>query len=460
MLNSKNYKVIIGLGETGLSVARFLAMKNEPFVVMDTRAAPQLLPRFQAEFPEAEVFLQNWPQQVLNDASALIVSPGISIHVLPIQLAKNQGVEIIGDVELFARYQNAPIIAITGSNGKSTVTTLVGEMAKACHERAVVIGNIGEPVLNTLIRNDNPDINVMELSSFQLETTYSLKPVAATILNISPDHLDRYESMDAYIKAKQRIYFDANFVIINKQDPFTFLPEKNKDKKIIYFTLETPLEGEFGLRNIANETWLCFGQEPWVRESELQIFGRHNMANALAALALGYAAGFEQQKMLQVLRRFRGLTHRCELVTEKDNIQWINDSKGTNIGATQAAIEGIGPHLKGQIILLLGGDGKGADFSTMRESVSRYCREILVMGKDAHIIADALSPRFQSHHVNTMYEAVGLANTLAKPGDCVLLSPACSSLDQYQNFEHRGDVFKECVLGIDVHRDEGTKRSM
>lgn len=441
---NKPYNVIIGLGETGLSVARFLSLKKEPFVVMDTREAPPNLNAFRTEFPQAAVYTQRWPQDILNQAKLIIASPGISKDVPELAQAKSKGVEIVGDIELFVRHQGAPIIAITGSNGKSTVTALVGEMAKACFAKVAVVGNIGEPVLNTLIRNEQPAIVVMELSSFQLETTYSLKAIAATILNISPDHLDRYNSFEDYIQAKHRIYINAEHVILNKEDPLCSSDQLNNRQKI-YFTLQTPQDNEFGLRRIQNDTWLCHGNQPLIAQRELNIFGQHNLANALAALALGFAAGLDKQKMCQALKAFKGLDHRCEMVVEQNGIRWINDSKGTNVGATQAALEGIGTHLIGKIVLLLGGDGKGADFSMLLAGVKNYCRAVVVMGKDANLIANALTEVVQAHFANNMQEAVNVAKTLAQPGDCVLLSPACSSLDQYKHFGHRGEVFVECV---------------
>lgn len=445
---SKSYSVIIGLGETGLSVARFMAHQKKSFVMMDTRDAPPNLNAFRTEFPEAAVYTKDWPQDILNKAQQIIASPGISKDIPALATARKNNVEIIGDIELFVRNQSAPIIAITGSNGKSTVTALVGEMAKACFANVAVVGNIGDPVLNTLLRNEKPEYVVMELSSFQLETTSSLKPIAATILNISPDHLDRYDSFEDYIQAKHRIYHHAKHVILNKDDPLTSSTSIAPSSQKIYFTLQVPQANEFGLKRIENETWLCSGNEPIIAQRDLHIFGQHNVANALAALALGTAAGFDKAKMCAALKAFKGLNHRCELVIEQSGIRWINDSKGTNIGATTAALEGIGAQLMGKIVLLLGGDGKGADFSMLLEGVRKYCRGVIVMGQDAKAIANALTGVMSAQFATNMQEAVQAAKNMAKPGDCVLLSPACSSLDQYKNFGHRGEVFVACVRAI------------
>ncbi|MBS0288124.1 MAG: UDP-N-acetylmuramoyl-L-alanine--D-glutamate ligase [Proteobacteria bacterium] len=445
-MSKNNLHVIIGLGATGLSCVRFLKKQNIPVVVADTREAPPHLAAFKQQYPDIEVYTGNtWPQEILNGAQALVVSPGVAVTHSSIQKAKDQGVEVIGDVELFARYNKAPVIAITGANGKSTVTTLVGEMAKCAGKKVAVIGNIGTPVLDVFDENQVPELVVMELSSFQLETTHSLAPLAATILNITPDHLDRYASFEEYASAKHRIHKLAKQVIINKQDPLSASNEILPTAKKYYFTLNAPQGDEFGLQKFDGQIWLCFGTQKLICADELKIVGLHNLANALSALALGYAVGLSWESMFQALRTFPGLDHRCQLVAKQDGIQWINDSKGTNIGACQAALEGIGQGLEGKIVLILGGDGKGADFGDLAPLVSIYCRAIIVMGKDSQKILEALDSVVAAFCATNMEQAVELAKNCAKPNDVVLLSPACSSLDQYQHFAHRGEVFMQCV---------------
>ncbi len=450
MKENSNLHIVIGLGATGLSCVKFLTKQNVPVIVMDTRESPPNLKDFLEAFPEVMVFTGNdWPQDVLNSAKALVVSPGVAISIAPIQQAAKAGVEIIGDIELFARNIHIPIIAITGANGKSTVTTLVGEMAQCAGKKVAVVGNIGTPVL-TLFDQGFVDVDliVMELSSFQLETTHQLRPLAATVLNITPDHLDRYAGFDDYVKAKHRIFHQAQQVIINKQDSLSDSKDIPSLAKRWFFTTDEPKAGEFGLRQIEGKTWLAYGEKNLLPADELKIVGNHNLSNALSALALGSAAGLSLDPMLEGLKNFSGLAHRCQWVAENNGIRWINDSKGTNIGATQAGLEGIGQQLKGKVVLLLGGDGKGADFTELRPLVMQYCRAIIVMGKDAPRILEALADVVESFSVSNMMQAVECAKECALPGDVVLLSPACSSLDQYQHFSHRGDVYMDCVLSI------------
>lgn len=448
--------VVIGLGTTGLSCVRFLTNRKHSVVVMDTRDAPPNLDKFHQQFPNISVYTgKNWPEEILNQATMLVVSPGVSVALPAIQNAKNHGVEIIGDIELFARHNSAPIVAITGANGKSTVTTLVGEMASFANKKVAVVGNIGTPVLNILEEDAKYELVVMELSSFQLETTSTLKPLAATVLNITPDHLDRYNNNVAeYVKAKHRIFRDAKHVIVNKQDPLSDSQEIAPQTQRIYFTLENPLPGEFGLRQKDNQMWLAYGEEFLLPASALKLVGRHNLANALSALAIGQAIGLPLEAMKQGLQNFAGLAHRCQWVAERNNVLWINDSKGTNIGATQAALKGVGSQLSGKIILILGGESKGADFTDLLAYVNQYCRAIILMGKDALIIKQALKEFSPIFLVNNMQEAVEIANNQAKSLDCILLSPACASLDQYKDYAHRGEVFMAAVkehIGIHTH---------
>jgi UDP-N-acetylmuramoylalanine--D-glutamate ligase len=452
-MKNKGLYIVIGLGVTGLSCARFLSRQHLPFVMMDTREAPPNLQAFREQYPDVEVYTgKHWPQSVLNEAKCLVVSPGVAIATPCIQEAKAKGVEILGDIELFARFNRVPVIAITGANGKSTVTTLVGEMALAAGKKVAVIGNIGTPVLDAFNEQQDDDLIVMELSSFQLETTSSLRPIAATVLNITPDHLDRYDSFADYAAAKHRIYTDAQNAIINLQDPLSDSEKITSPTQRLYFTLAEPKTGVWGLRWQDNVCWLARGATLLLPTTEMKMFGQHNYANALSALALGTAAGLPMDKMLQTLRSFSGLAHRCQSVAEKNHVRWINDSKGTNIGACQAALEGIGKQLSGKIVLLLGGDGKGADFNDLAPMVTEFCRKIILMGKDTPLIKQALAQKVDTSIANDMFDAVQIAYKTAKAGDVVLLSPACSSLDQYRDFAHRGETFVEAVKRI-LHTD-------
>lgn len=450
-----NSHIVIGLGVTGLSCVRFLTQQKLPVVVMDTRENPPMLEEMQKAYPEIKCYLgsANWPVEVLENAHTLVVSPGVSVEIEPIRAAKAKGAQIIGDIELFVRHNKAPIIAITGSNGKSTVTALVGEMAKSAGKKVAVVGNIGTPVLSVDLDTDW-DLIVMELSSFQLETTYHLRPQVATVLNITPDHLDRYASEAEYIQAKHRIFHEAEQIIINKQDPLSQSKDISPEAKRWFFTLEAPFPGEFGLCYEDNQYWLAYGNEYLLPANALKLRGQHNLANALSALAIGSAAGFSMPAMLQALQTFSGLPHRCEWVAEKEGITWINDSKGTNVGATVAALTGLGAHLAAsqKMIVLLGGEGKGADFTPLKSWIAQYCRIAIVMGKDAMEIATVLEGVVPVIHASHMQEAVNIAAEHAKPHDIVLLSPACASLDQYQDYTHRGAVFIEAVkatLGIE-----------
>lgn len=440
-MNTK-ISLIIGLGKTGLSCARYLHKQNIAFAVMDTRADPPGLVELQKEFPDVVIYLNGLDEEIILQAQELIVSPGVSLHEPAIAKAIANNISVVGDVEVFARVITAPLIAITGTNGKGTVTTLVGEMARCAGKNVCVGGNIGTPVLD-LLNNSQPDLYVLEISSFQLETTYSLRPAAATILNISADHLDRYDDMTPYIAAKQRIYERAEMVVYNKEDKNTY--PKNKKNKTITFGLSEPNQNEFGIRSYNNQNYLAFGNNNLLPITKLKIKGQHNWLNALAALALGHALQLPMNAMLQALREFKGLKHRCEWVTEKDGVQWFDDSKGTNVAATIAAIIGLGSAITGKIILIAGGLGKGADFSPLKNPVAQYVKTIILIGKDAPLIAEVVQEVTQVQHATSLEQAVLLAKQSAKFGDAVLLSPACASMDMFRDAEQRGDMFKALV---------------
>lgn len=435
--------VIVGLGITGISCARYLAARGIPIAMIDTRENPPQLAAFQKEFPRVPVVLGKLDDPLLQQANTIVLSPGIALHESIIAAQVKRGVPVIGDIELFARAVSVPVIAITGTNAKSTVTTLVGEMAKTSGYAVETGGNLGIPALELLTHNPNADLFVLELSSFQLETTFSLTAQVATILNVTPDHMDRYANLEAYQRAKQRIYLNCHTAVCNRDDPLTECGEKIKQK--IYFTLQAPNENEFGLIIQQNETYLARGKEILLNVKELPVMGKHYQANALAALALGDGFGFPMFAMLKVLREFKGLPHRCQLVRERQGVRWYNDSKGTNVGATQAAIEGLGSEISGKLILIAGGVGKNANFSSLLPCIEKYARHVVLIGEAANELANTIAARVDVSFAKSMDEAVQKAAHAAKPSDSVLLSPACASFDMFKNYEHRGQVFTEIV---------------
>jgi UDP-N-acetylmuramoylalanine--D-glutamate ligase len=435
--------LIVGLGKTGLSCARFLRGAGVPVAVTDTRRAPPALSQLRAELPDVALFLGGFRDAVFAAADCLVVSPGVSTAIPEIQAAAARGVPVLGDIELFAKTAQAPIVAITGSNGKSTVTTLVGSMARRAGRRVAVGGNLGEPALDLL--SHEVGLYVLELSSFQLETTHSLHPSVAAVLNLSADHMDRYPDLSAYAAAKARIFRRAEVAVVNLDDAIvTAMPTGDAERR--GFTLDAPAEGVFGVCAHDDEPWLCCGSNPWMPAGDLQIPGHHNRANALAALAIGAAAGLPQETMLAAARDFEGLAHRSELVGERAGVRWYDDSKGTNPGATVAALEGFaGTGGRQRVVLIAGGDGKGADFSPLAGAVARAARAVVLIGRDAPRIADALRGHVPLQQAVDMDDAVRLAAALAQPGDSVLLSPACASFDMYESYAHRGEVFAAAV---------------
>lgn len=437
--------VIVGLGPTGLSVAKHLQRQGQSFLVVDNRLNPPGLAAFQELFPAIDCHLGEFDSALLQRAERIILSPGVSQHTEAFQQAKAAGSQLIGDIELFALAATAPIIAITGSNGKSTVTTLVGEMLIAAGKDVLIGGNLGEPALN-LLEQAVPDYYVLELSSFQLETTYSLALHAGTITNISEDHLDRYAGdMQAYLAAKQRILRDCRHWVL----PFAgesltagFKPLHAPDD-CAAFSLQSPqAEIDFGVCRDDAEAWLCRGSERIFAVQQMLLQAPHDICNALCALALVATTGASLQRAASCLQGFRGLAHRCQFVAEHNQVRWINDSKGTNVGATLTAIESIAATVPGKVILIAGGQTKGADLQSLQPSIQQYVRTTVLIGEDANKLAKVcVKPQF-SH---SMQEAVQLAARSAEPGDAVLLSPAAASFDMFANFMQRGDVFTECV---------------
>lgn len=451
LIATSEKKVVIGMGATGQSVVRFLLSQGFSPVVVDSRDAPPALEAFRREFPQVSVECGPLNPETLLAASEIIASPGIGVAEPAIAAAVAAGIPVVGDIELFARElakaEPAPkVIAITGSNGKSTVTTVVGLMAEAAGVSVKVGGNIGVPVLNFVAPGaELPQLFVLELSSFQLETTYSLAPDVATILNISADHMDRYPDLGAYHRAKQRVYRHARQMVINRADSLTRGP-LSRDSREWSFGLDRPDLKQFGVITENGQQWLAQGHEKLMPASEMAMVGSHNVANALAALALGNAVGLPLAPMLQVLRSFAGLAHRCERVADLDGVTFVNDSKGTNVGATRAALDGLADGER-KIVLIAGGDGKGADFSPLTEAAGAL-RGLVTIGVDGPKIAAAFGGMVAQQAAADMRDAIGKAKALASSGDYVLLSPACASFDMFRNFEHRGEVFRHEVAEL------------
>jgi len=441
-LNQKTARVLImGLGKTGLSVARFLSRLDIPFAITDTRERPPLLAELREDFPDAAVFLGGVDSAALSAATHLIVSPGLPLDMPEIRQAQRMGIPVFGDLDLFASAVRAPVIAITGSNGKSTVTTLVGLMAEADGRQVRVGGNLGTPMLDLL--DETADLYVLELSSFQLERASLFRADVATVLNISPDHMDRYPDMARYASAKQRIHAGEGIMVLNREDPWVAaMQETGRDTR--WFGLgHDPVD--YGVSLVESEEWIITPtNSALLRARELRLQGRHNLANALAAIALADAVGLSTVAVVQTLRQFSGLDHRMQWVAEIDQVVWINDSKATNVGACLAALQG----LDNKAVLIAGGDGKGADFSILRDVVARKVRSAVLMGKDAPLLEQALKDVVQTVRVNNMKQAVKMARSLAQQGDTVLLAPACASLDQYRDFQERGCLFADEVRSL------------
>ncbi len=434
-------QVVVGLGKSGLSLVRFLARQGQAFAVADSRENPPELIALQRDYPEIAVHCGPLSAEMLSAAQVLYVSPGLALSTPALQTAIANGVTISGDIDLFAQHARAPIVAITGSNGKSTVTTLVGQMCAAAGLNVAIGGNLGTPALDLL--DDAVDVYVMELSSFQLETTSHLQARVAVCLNISEDHMDRYADLDSYIAAKQRVFTNAQAVVINRDDSAS--QPQHAQVPAISFGLSVPGAGEFGLREQAAQTYLAYGDEVLLPVSALKIRGSHNYANALAALAVGQSMNVPLPAMLSALQAFAGLEHRCQWLRKVQGVDWYNDSKATNVGAALAAIEGLGADHLGQLVLIAGGDGKGADFSSLTAAIAQYCRAVIVLGRDAERVAQAVPASVPVERVASLEQAVAVAAQLAQSADSVLLAPACASLDMFKNFEARGELFAQAV---------------
>ncbi|MGI3748242.1 UDP-N-acetylmuramoyl-L-alanine--D-glutamate ligase [Pseudomonas sp. 15A4] len=442
LIASDHFRIVVGLGKSGMSLVRFLANRGVSFAVADTREHPPELATLRRDYPQVEVRCGALDVEFLCRADELYVSPGLALATPALQQAAMRGVKLSGDIELFARNAKAPIVAISGSNAKSTVTTLVGEMAAAAGKRVAVGGNLGTPALDLL--SDDVELYVMELSSFQLETTDQLGAEVATVLNISEDHMDRYTGLPAYHLAKHRIFRGARQVVVNRQDALT-RPLIGEGVPCWTFGLNKPDRNGFGLREENGEKYLAFQFDNLLPVRELKIRGGHNQANALAALALGHAVGLPFDAMLASLKTFAGLVHRCQWLRELNGVNYYDDSKATNVGAALAAIEGLGADIDGKLVLIAGGDGKGADFTPLKAPVAAHCRAVVLLGRDADLLAATFGDSVPLVRVTTLEEAVQRAADIAQEGDAVLLSPACASLDMFKNFEERGQLFARAV---------------
>jgi len=430
-----NY-LVVGLGVTGFSVANYLLAHGYRCRLQDTRDIPPFLDQLLKQFPRVESCKQALDSELIAWADVLVVSPGLSIHTAEITRAADLGKSVIGDIELFAQVVDKPVIAITGSNGKSTVTKLLGEMIRAQGKSVGVGGNIGTAALDLLLTP--ADCYVLELSSYQLETTQSLAPQAATVLNLSEDHLDRYTSYADYINAKLHIYSNAGTCVSNYDDETT-----RHDADDIRFSLDPQARVDFGIV-VNGGTWLAHRGEPWLNVDNLKITGQHNWANCLAAMALATVAGVSKKAIVKALKNFEGIPHRSQWVAEIDGVEWINDSKATNVGAARASIEGRDR----PVILIAGGQSKNANMTVLRQVLKARVKLVLLMGEDSESMGKAWHGSTRIETVDNMGEAVTRASEEARAGDCVLLAPACASFDMYDKFEARGEDFSEKVRSM------------
>jgi len=431
--------LVVGLGDTGLSVAHYLQGLGIKFAIIDSRAKPPMMEEFFQQMPDTPVFTGGFDEAAFKVATHLVVSPGVSLNEQTIMKAIANGSKIVSDIDLFACSVNVPVVAISGSNGKSTVTTMLGEMAKATGMKVGVGGNLGTPALDLL--ELNAQLYVLELSSFQLERTSVLNAAAATVLNVSADHLDRHADIAEYAREKQRIFRGDGTMIINLDDPVA-LAMQDKSRKTFTFSINK--KADFHLAYQGDAEYLMHNETRLMPLAELPLEGRHNAANALAALALGAAMGLDEQIMCDALRKFRGLSHRMQRVAEIRGVTWVNDSKATNIGACVAALQGYAR----KVILIAGGDAKGADMNELTPAIKEKAKSVVLMGKDAGLIKQALNGCVPVYSADNMAQAVQIAAGLADAGESVLLSPACASLDQYKNYQDRGEKFTKAVLAL------------
>lgn len=432
------HHVVVGLGRSGLSAARWLVAAGETVAVTDSRSAPPGLEALRALGSAVVTRLGGFDTALLDGAREIVLSPGVSRAEPFVREALQRGLSVVGDVELFARSTRVPVVAVTGTNGKSTVTTLVAKMAAEAGWQVRAGGNLGEPALD-LLKHPEPQLYVLELSSYQLESTESLRPVAATVLNVTADHMDRYADLRAYAAAKARIFASAEIAVVNADDPLVCeMPVPSGD--VIRFSVSGAV-AEYGLAEVSGVDCLTYQGERLLPLSELRLGGRHNAANSLAAIALGGAIGLPMDAMLSTLRAFDGLPHRSQFVAEVAGVRFINDSKGTNVGATVAAVNGLSETL----VIIAGGDGKEQDFAPLAKCFAGRVRHVVLIGRDRERLARALHGTCDTSFADDMQSAVDAAMAHALPGDLVLLSPACASLDMFRDYADRGDQFATAV---------------
>jgi UDP-N-acetylmuramoylalanine--D-glutamate ligase len=432
--------LVMGLGKTGLSVARYLKRNDANAIFFDTRDEPPGLEELKELFPDANVRLGN--DALPRDTQRIIVSPGIPDGHPLLAKARKKNIEIVSDIELFARDARRPFAAITGSNGKSTVTTLVHLMCKADGRKSLAGGNLGEPALD-LLAVDDPDLYVLELSSFQLQRTARLPAAVALLLNVSPDHLDWHASEEQYREAKYRVFDEAEAAVVSRADEMASQRAAHCGR-VVSFGLDAPAEDQYGIRDEEGVRYLARGDVLLLSVRELALYGVHNQLNALAALAAGELLGLDCAAMLQVLVEFPGLPHRMQFVARIGAVDYINDSKATNVAAAVASINSV----EGMLVLIAGGDGKGGDFSELAVAVEGKLRGAVLIGRDAEKIAHALDTVMPVHFAENMESAVHMAASCAESEDTVLLAPACASLDQYDNYMARGAAFISAVEGL------------
>jgi UDP-N-acetylmuramoylalanine--D-glutamate ligase len=431
--------VVVGLGQTGYSVAHFLLARGSRVAVTDSRAEPPELQRLAALGADVVVRTGGFDASLLEHADLVVVSPGVALSGPFFEAARARGLSIVGDIELFARAARAPVVGITGTNGKSTVTTLLARMAAGSGLRMRAGGNLGAPALDLL--DGSVQLYILELSSFQLETTESLSLAAATVLNVTPDHLDRYPDLHAYAAAKARIFARCDVAVINLDDPLV-AAMVGPGRRQLSFSLRADVGADYALmRRDHGDWWLMRRGEPLLAFSQMRLTGLHNAANALAALALAEALALPRADCVAALRGFTGLAHRTQWIAEIGGVRYVNDSKGTNVGATLAAVEGMA----GPLIVIAGGDGKGQDFTPLRAAFAGKVRSAVLIGRDARALGAVLQGTSELHYAPSLEAAVECAAQLAQPGDTVLLSPACASLDMFRDYTHRGDVFAGAV---------------
>ena len=432
------YAVIVGLGRTGISCARYLRARGWRLAVTDTRAKPPEMARLAELDATIPVRVGGLDLALLDGADLVVTSPGVSLAEPFLVEARRRGLEIVGDIELFARAADAPVVGITGTNGKSTVTTLVGRMADRVGLRVRVGGNLGEPALDLL--KAGTQLYILELSSFQLDATHSLNLKTAVVLNVTPDHLDRYATVEEYAASKARIFDRCDTAVINLDDPLVVAMPR-PGQKTVGFSLRASIGADYAVTTHSGEWWLTRRDEPLMPVAAMKIKGLHNAANALASLALGDALGLSMPAMLEELATFSGLPHRSQWVADVQGVTYINDSKGTNVGATIAAVSGM----QGPLVMIAGGDGKNQDFSALADIFRGKVRHTVLIGRDAAAVAAALQGVCTLETCTTLEDAVRAAAKAARSGDTVLLSPACASLDMFRDYTHRGAVFAQAV---------------